>query len=65
MLLTDGREGEGDKKAPLHKICHSYPTMMKLGTTVISYLKKIHKIYKSCDTLTGNEELLLYQEIQI
>ena len=27
-----------------------YPTMMKLGT-VIPYLKKIHKIYKSRDTL--------------
>ena len=31
--------GEG-KKASLPKICHTYPTMMKLGT-VIPYLKKI------------------------
>ena len=37
------------KKAPLPKICHTYPTMMKLGT-VIPYLKKIQKIYESCDT---------------
>ena len=22
----------GDKKAPLPKICHTYPTMMKLGS---------------------------------
>ena len=39
----------GDKKAPLPKICHTYPTMMKLGT-VIPYLKKIQKIYDSRDT---------------
>ena len=32
----------GGKKAPLPKICHIYPTMMKLGT-VIPYLKKIQK----------------------
>ena len=36
------------KKAPLPKICHTYPTMMKLGT-VIPYLKKIRKIYQSRD----------------
>ena len=33
----------------LPKICHTYPTMMKLGT-VIPYLRKIKKIYKSRDT---------------
>ena len=37
-LLTDGRE----QKTPLSKICHTYPTMMKLGTA-ISYLKKLQK----------------------
>ena len=31
------------------KIRHTYPTMMKLGT-VIPYLRKIKKIYKSPDT---------------
>ena len=35
--------------APLPKICHRYSSMMKLGT-VIPYLKKIQKIYESCDT---------------
>ena len=40
----------GAKKAPLSKICHSYPTMMKLGI-VIPYPKKIKKIYKLRDTL--------------
>ena len=35
-------------KAPLFKICHTYPTMMKLGT-VIPYPKKIQKIYESRD----------------
>ena len=30
----------GDKKTPIPKICHTCPTMMKLGT-VISYPKGI------------------------
>ena len=39
-------EGEGGSKRPaLPKICHTYPTMMKLGT-VIRYLKKSQKIFK-------------------
>ena len=42
-------EGEGGKKAPLAKICHTYPTMMKLDT-VIPYVKKIPKTYESRDT---------------
>ena len=64
----------GGKKAPLPKICHTCPTSMKLGT-VIPYLKKIQKIYQSRGTrpdfcwhqhfLTGNQQILLYQEIQI
>ena len=33
----------------LRKICHAYPAIMKLGT-VIPYLKKIQKLYKSRDT---------------
>ena len=29
------RMGEGGgKKTPLRKICHTYPTMMKLGTVI-------------------------------
>ena len=62
------------KKPPLLKICHTYPTMMKLGT-VIPYTKKIQIINESCDTplnfcwhqhfSTGNQQILLYQEIQI
>ena len=48
------RMGVGAKSHPpaspgLHKICHTYPIMMKLGT-VIPYLKKIQKIYESRDT---------------
>ena len=51
---------------------HTYPTMMKLGT-VILFLKKIRKTYKSRDTLskfcsyqhffTGNHWFLLYTVI--
>ena len=59
---------------PIPKICHTYPTMMKLDT-VIPYLRKIQKIYKSRNTslkfcwhqhfFTGNQQILLFQEIQI
>ena len=41
-------EREG-KKGPLPRVCHTYPTMMKLDT-VISCPKKIQKIYESRDT---------------
>ena len=41
--------GGGAKRPPLPKICHTYPTMMKLGT-IISYLTKIQKIYESRGT---------------
>ena len=34
---------------PPSKICHTYPTIMKLGTD-IPYLRKIQKMYKSRDT---------------
>ena len=34
--------GWGSKKTPFPKICHTYPTMMKLGTFIL-YLKKIQK----------------------
>ena len=47
-----GDEGgwRGAKKSPLlPKICHTYNTMMKVGT-VIPYPKKIQKLYESCDT---------------
>ena len=58
----------------LPKICHTYPTMMKLGS-VIPYPKKVQKIYESGNAplefcwhqhfLTRNQQILLYQEIQI
>ena len=37
-----GGGGGGAKRPPFPKICHTYPTMMKLGT-VIPYLKEIQK----------------------
>ena len=40
------------KKTPLPKICHTYPTMIKLGT-VIPYLKEFQKLYESHDTVLG------------
>ena len=43
-----GRRG-GAKRLSLTKMCHTYSTMMKLGT-FIPYLTKIQKIYKSWNT---------------
>ena len=42
-------DGGGAKNVPLSKICHTYPTMIKLGT-VIPCLKKIQIIYEPRDT---------------
>ena len=43
MGLFGATHGWGQaKNAPIPKICHTYPTMMKLGT-VIPYLKKTQK----------------------
>ena len=57
---------------PLPKICHTYSTIMNLGT-VILHLKKFQKDYESHEIplefcwhfFTGNQQILLYQEIQI
>ena len=46
MVLFGAANRWGFKKAPLSKICHTYPTMIKLGI-IIPYLKKIQKIYVS------------------
>ena len=62
------------KRSPFPKICHTYPTKMKLGT-FIPYLKKFQEIYESRDTplafcwhqhfFNRNQQILLYQGIQI
>ena len=44
-----GGGGVWQKAPSLPKICHTFPTKMKLGT-VISYLKKTQKIYESRET---------------
>ena len=38
-------EEGAQKGSPLPKICHTYPTMMKLDT-VVPYLKKIQNMYE-------------------
>ena len=48
-LFKAAHERGVTKKAPHPKVCQTYPTMMKLGT-VVPYLKKIQKQYKSPDT---------------
>ena len=65
-------EGGSKRQTPLPEICHTYRTIMKLGT-VIPYLKKIQKIYESPDkppeffwhSIFSLEISFLYQEIQI
>ena len=74
MGLFGAAHASGCKNAHLHKICHTYPTMMKLST-VIPYLTKIQNMYKSREPpinfcwhqyfFTKDQQLLLYQEIQI
>ena len=54
FVASHGWWGEGGKKAPLPKVCHTYPTKMKLGT-VIPYLKKTQRIYEYCDTILVSE----------
>ena len=49
ILFRMGIFGATHGWLPLPKICHTYPTMMKLGI-VIPYLRKIQIIYKSRDT---------------
>ena len=41
--------GGGGQKGPLPKICHTYPTMTKLSTTIL-HVKKTQKIHESRDT---------------
>ena len=51
-VITQFRMGifaTGAKKTPLPKICHTYPTIKKLGK-VIPYIKKTQKIHESRDT---------------
>ena len=48
-ILGAAHRWGGGQKGPLPKICHTYPTMMKVGT-VIPYLKEIQKIHESCET---------------
>ena len=44
-----GGVGAGAKRPSLPKICYKNSTKMKLGT-VIPYVQKTQKIYKSCET---------------
>ena len=43
MGIFGDAHGWSGQKAPLSKICHTYPTIMKRGT-VTPYLKEIQKI---------------------
>ena len=45
-VFTAATDGEWGKKVHVPKICHTYPTNMKLGKAK-PYLKKTQKIYES------------------
>ena len=74
MDFFGAAHGWGAKRSAHPKICHTYPTMMKLST-IIPYLKKIQNIYESHDTplefcwhqhfFTRNQQILLHQEMQM
>ena len=74
MGIFGAAHGWEGQKDPFPKICHTYPTMMKLGR-VILYLKKIQKIFQSLDIppefcwhqnfFTREKQILLYQEIDV
>ena len=50
--------GRGQKE-PLPKICHTYPTMMKLGT-VIPYPKKIQTIYQTRENTLSSADIRIF-----
>ena len=52
-------EGGGAKMIPLPKIFHTYSTMMKFGT-VIPYIKKIQKVYESCDIPISSADISIF-----
>ena len=61
------------KKAPVPKICHTYPTIWNLAQLYFTsrklekYLKHVTYVLNSADIkiVYGNQQTLLYQEIQI
>ena len=63
MGVFGAAQGWGDKKAPLPKICHTYPRIMKLGT-VITCLKKIQKLLNhATHSLSSADISIFYPEI--
>ena len=56
--------GGGAKRPPLPKICHTYPTMIQ-HDTIIPYLKKIQKIYKSRDRLNNKHDCNLMMSAKL
>ena len=59
MSLFGTAQGWGGKAKSLSKICHIYPTMLKLGK-VIPYPKKIRKSCKSRDTPVDTPHLMTH-----
>ena len=61
--IPDGYFSGGSRmvwtKVPLSKICHTYPTVMKLGT-VIPYLKKIQKYMNHVTRLLTSTDISIY-----
>ena len=50
---------EAKRHPPVSKTCHTNATIMKLGT-VISYLKKIQKIYESRGTPLSSADISIF-----
>ena len=58
-LFGDAQRWQEAKKAPLPKICHTYPTMMKLGR-VIPCLKKSRKYMDREANLLNSDDIGIY-----
>ena len=54
-----GWGARAEQKSLLPKICRTYPAMMKLGT-VIPYLRKTQKMYKSRETTLSSAVINIF-----
>ena len=59
LFRNCSRMGGGLFAHPLPKICRTYPAMMKLGT-VIPYLRKTQKMYKSRETTLSSAGINIF-----
>ena len=69
MGLSGTAQGwEWPKRSPIPKICHTYPAKIKVGCyTLPKEDQKIHvsRVLVTSAFFIGNQQILLYQKMQI